>query len=121
MLLLCIDFSKFIDARIVLANDASGAKREGVFIPFLPNGFYISGDGCPWLTTGVVRIKNPLNPKRKFGIFLRPSLEALREMSMHGLVDYSNVKKTGLLIGACFKPEPIGFAYVKVETDGKIL
>lgn len=32
-----VDFGKFKDCRIVMAEDASGVPREGIFIPFLQN------------------------------------------------------------------------------------
>lgn len=121
MILICINFAKFRDARIVMANDASGVRREGVFIPLLQNGFFVSKKGHPWLAAAILRVHEPITSKATHAIFLRPCLESIDEMLAQGLVDLRNVEKTGLPLRNCVQTEPIGYAYPKVEKDGRTI
>lgn len=121
MILISLDFAKFIDARMVIANDASGVKREGIFIPFLQNGFFISKSGHPWLGAAALRMRQPFSEKHKYGVYLRAGYDTVEEMMSQNVVNLKNTEKTGIPIEHCILPEPIGFVFPKIESDGRIL
>lgn len=114
-----VDLSKFRDCRIVMANDAAGVRREGVFIPFLQNGVMITKNGNPLMSMLVLRLREEhWRGKRKHVVLLRHCRASIIEMMKQGLVDLRNLEKSHQILENCIHNEPIGYAFPRRDKDG---
>lgn len=103
-----IDFGKFRDCRIVKTEDASGAIREGIFIPFMQN--YITKrklSGIPHLMIKAFEIHNSKNDHNSTHILCPSCPKVMRDMLVENGYLSPNAKQWSPIIGNIYKNRPL--------------